>query len=451
MRLKTVILCEKCGFQSSKWIGKCPQCDAWNSFYEDVIEKGPSSKQAGAILTTTPLLHEAKPETRIDTSIAELNRVLGGGIVKGSVILLSGEPGIGKSTMTLQLCDQTAKNGSTVMYVSGEESRNQIAMRAKRLNIQNNQIQFLAETNFENILATLEAVKPDCVVLDSIQVIFSTQLPSLAGSINQVRFCTESLMNYAKKNAIPVILIGHVTKDGTLAGPRSLEHLVDTVLFLEGERYQNLRILRSLKNRFGPTHEVGIFEMTELGLQEVANPSEIFLEGRKKDANGSAITATMKGTRPLLIEVQALTNISAFGYPKRAASGFDLNRMQLLVAVIQKHLQLNLSNQDVYVNIVGGFRLDEPAADLAVAMAIISSHQKNPLPSDAVYIGEIGLSGELRTITDISRRIQESAKMGFKKIFVPKTSTKNLPPKSACGSEIFMVTDLPDIMKYQKA
>jgi len=447
MKLKNIYICEQCAYESPKWIGKCPECEAWNSFQEETVEKNTAkSAPEGKILTATPLIHDENVETRINTRIEELNRVLGGGMVKGSLILLSGEPGIGKSTLTLQICNQIAGQKLKVLYVSGEESQHQIASRAHRLDMKEN-VDFIGETQFEHILATLENSKPDCVIIDSIQVMHSSDVGSLAGSISQVRYCTEKMMEFAKRTGTPVILIGHVTKDGNLAGPRVLEHLVDTVLFLEGERYQNLRMLRSMKNRFGPTHEVGIFEMNDQGLVEVKNPSELFLEGRKKDSFGSTITATVEGTRPLLLEVQALTNLTAFGYPKRAGSGFDNNRLQLLLAVIQKHLRLNLANQDVYVNIVGGFRLDEPAADLAVVMAIISSLTQNPMAPDSIYIGEIGLSGEIRSVSDLAKRVNEAEKLGFKKIYVPKMSKKPV----AKTAEIIPIQDLQQLMSVLKS
>ncbi len=444
-KLKNIYICEQCGYESAKWTGKCPDCNAWNSFQEDVVEKSATKKIEGRAIAPTKLVHSETAELRYDTSIGELNRVLGGGLVKGSMVLLSGEPGIGKSTITLQLCNNLAKQNLRVLYVSGEESQHQIASRAKRLGMSSG-IDFIGETQFENIQATLEQSNPECVIIDSIQVMYAAEIGSLAGSINQVRYCTEKLMEFAKKTATPVILIGHVTKDGNLAGPRILEHLVDAVLFLEGERYQNLRMIRSMKNRFGPSHEVGIFEMNEKGLDEVKNPSELFLEGRKKNSFGSAITATVEGTRPLLLEVQALTNSTAFGYPKRAGSGFDNNRLQLLLAVIQKHLRLNLANQDVYINIVGGFTLSEPAADLAIAMAVISSLTKTPLDPKNLYLGEIGLSGEIRSIAHLEKRVKEAEKMGFTRIYIPrmrkKTATKT--------AELIEVQDLQELMKLQK-
>lgn len=425
MKLKTTYLCTQCGASSPKWIGRCPECDAWNSFTEDVQEQLPKSRShKGIKLTPTPLSQVSTKEKRLLTNLEEVDRVLGGGIVPGSLILLSGEPGIGKSTLTLKICQKTAPNFSSIIYFSGEESPHQIASRATRLGINNENISVVSETGLENILETAENLQPGLMIIDSIQVLSSGNIPSIAGSINQVRYCTEALMDYAKKSDTPIIIIGHVTKDGNLAGPKILEHLVDTVLLIEGERIQNLRILRSLKNRFGSTNEIGLFEMAEEGLIEVKNASKLFLEGRKQDSFGSAITATVEGTRPILLEVQALTNYTQFGYPKRAASGFDVNRLQLLVAVIQRHLNHNLNNQDVYVNVVGGFKLNDPAADLAVIMAIISSLKKSPLPSNTVYLGEVGLSGELRSISHLPKRIMESAKTGFDIVITPKQKSE---------------------------
>lgn len=418
MKLKTVYVCEKCGYNSQKWMGKCPECEAWNSFQEDVIDVKPDRKHSGVKQAVTPLSRQTEVEERLATGIKELDRVLGGGIISGAMILLSGEPGIGKSTLTLSICEKIAETGKNTLYVSGEESPSQIALRAKRMGINNENINVLGETNLENILESLEGV--EFLVVDSVQVISSGQMPSIAGSINQVRYCTEALMQFAKKSGVPVLIIGHVTKDGNLAGPKILEHLVDTVLLIEGERFADLRILRGLKNRFGSTNEVGLFEMKENGMNEVDNASKLFLEGRKKDAIGSSITSTVEGTRPLLIEVQALTSKTPFGYPKRAASGYDVNRLQLLLAVIQKHLQINVMEQDVYINVVGGYRLNDPASDLAVIMAIISSIKKKPLPEKTVFIGETGLSGELRNVSQLEKRIREAKKIGFEEIVTPE-------------------------------
>jgi DNA repair protein RadA/Sms len=446
MKLKTIFICEKCSYNSQKWIGKCPECEAWNSFYEEVVAKNEAREHQAISGTPSPLLKAQGINQRISTQMAELDAVLGGGIIEGSLIILSGEPGIGKSTLTLKICESLAAAKKNVLYVSGEESQQQISLRAQRMGIKSENINFLAETNLENILATIENTKPGALVLDSIQVVSSGNLPSISGSINQVRFCAESLMNFAKKTDTPVILIGHVTKDGTLAGPRVLEHLVDVVLFIEGERYQNLRLVRSLKNRFGSTNEVGIFEMTDKGMNEVSNPSRIFLEGRRQDNFGSAITATVEGTRPILLEVQALTNFTSFGYPKRTASGFDLNRLQLLIAVIQKHLKFNLNNQDVYVNVAGGLKINDPASDLAVAMAIISSLKKEPLPNDTVYLGEIGLGGELRSIVQLNKRITEAEKLGFLNAIIP-VSTEKINAKKI---KIAQVEDLQTALAGQK-
>lgn len=442
MKLKTIYICENCGTTSPKWLGKCPECNAWNSLHEDVVAKDGKRNHQGIEQQPTPLHKTQSIENRIPTHIGELDRVLGGGIIEGSLTLLSGEPGIGKSTLTLKICEGVAAVKKDVLYISGEESPQQISLRAKRLGITSENLNILGETNLENILKTVEAKEPGFLVIDSIQVMASTEIPSIAGSMNQVRYCTESLMEFAKKNDIPVLIIGHVTKAGNLAGPKVLEHLVDTVLLIEGDRYQNLRVLRGLKNRYGSTNEVGLFEMTDTGLQEVTDASKLFLEGRKEGAFGSAITTIVEGTRPLLLEIQALTSATPFGYPKRAASGYDVNRLQLLLAVIQKHLRIDVSTQDVYLNVVGGFKVNDPSTDLAVIMAIISSLHKAPLPNTSAFIGEVGLSGELRSVPQITRRIQEAEKIGFTDIYTP--STKH--PKSTIA-----VHSLKDIGEALKA
>lgn len=421
MKLKTIYICENCGANSPKWLGKCPECNSWNSFYEDVVAKNGNRDHQGIEQKPTPLHQTKSSEKRISTNLSEMDRVLGGGIIEGSLTLLSGEPGIGKSTLTLKVCEGVAAIKKNILYISGEESPAQISLRAKRLGIMNENLNILGETNLENIMVTLESAKPDFIVIDSIQVMASAEMPSIAGSMNQVRFCTESFMKFAKKNNIPVLIIGHVTKDGNLAGPKVLEHLVDAVLLIEGDRYQNLRVLRGLKNRYGSTNEVGLFDMTDEGLKEVTDASRLFLEGRKEGAFGSAITTVVEGTRPLLLEIQALSSSTPFGLPKRAASGYDVNRLQLLIAVIQKHLRVNISNHDVYVNVVGGFKVNDPSTDLAVIMAIISSLHKSPLADSSVFVGEVGLSGELRSVPQLRKRIQESEKIGFKDIYVPST------------------------------
>lgn len=441
MKLKTIYICENCGTTSPKWLGRCPECDAWNSFQEDVVAKNGKRNHQGIEQKPTPLHQTKTNEKRIATNIGELDRVLGGGIIEGSLTLLSGEPGIGKSTLTLKICEGVAAEKENVLYISGEESPQQISLRAKRLGITSENLNILGETNLENLMATLESTKPGFVVIDSIQVMSSAEIPSIAGSMNQVRFCTESFMGFAKQNNIPVLIIGHVTKDGNLAGPKVLEHLVDTVLLIEGDRYQNLRVLRGLKNRYGSTNEVGLFEMTDEGLREVSDASKMFLEGRKEGAFGSAITTIVEGTRPLLLEIQALTSTTPFGYPKRAASGYDVNRLQLLLAVIQKHLRINISSHDVYINVVGGFKINDPSTDLAVIMAIISSLYKTPLQDENVFIGEVGLSGELRSVPQLKKRIQESQKIGFTTIYTPSTKEKT------DGMTVHELSDIGEAMK----
>jgi len=444
MKVKSLFVCQKCGFESPKWIGKCPGCEQWNSFTESAIEE-PAVRAHKSVKSKTPvsLISSFGPEKRLVLKMNEVNRVLGGGLIEGSLTLLTGEPGIGKSTLTLQLCNDLLSLNKSVLYVSGEESQNQIASRAQRLKINSENLSFLAETSLETILATLNEFKPNIVIIDSIQILHSADLTGLSGSIGQIRYATEQFMEFAKTTNTPVILIGHVTKDGELAGPRVLEHLVDTVLFLEGDRYQNFRILRSQKNRFGSTNEIGIFEMNENGMVEVSNPSAHFLEGRKESPIGSAITVTMEGTRPILIETQGLTNITPFGYPKRTATGYDINRLQLLISVLQKYARFNLSNQDVFVNVVGGMRLNDPACDLGVLVAIASSYMQKVVPSDAVFIGEVGLSGEIRNVSQLTKRVKEAEKLGFKTIVIPSTKEKITTTKN-----LIKVKDIFEVVKF---
>lgn len=352
--------------------------------------------------------------TRLAIGITEIDRVLGGGIVPGSLLLLTGEPGIGKSTLTLQIANQISEAGKHVLYVSGEESEEQISLRGRRLGLPLKNLNLLSENNMETLLATASQEKTDFLIVDSIQVMSSQNIPGGAGSVSQVRLCTEAILEFAKPKKISVLLIGHVTKDGTLAGPRVLEHLVDTVLYLEGSRLHDFRLLRGVKNRFGASSEVGIFEMTECGLSEVKNPASYFVNEHEKKTPGRALTVTVEGSRPLIIEVQALTNTTSFGYPRRTTSGFDSNRLELLLAVIQKYLHINLGNQDVYVNVVGGYRLNDPGCDLGVALAILSSYSKKALPDGLVAIGELGLSGEVRLPKDAAKRTKEAEKLGLK-------------------------------------
>lgn len=452
MKIKTVFACQNCGYQSPKWQGRCPDCQEWNSFTEE-SQVAPSkasaitaSRHAHKIINPVIKLTDHRPSenTRLKIRFPDLNTVLGGGIKIGSLVLLSGEPGIGKSTLTLELCHDAVKAKQAVLYISGEESSEQIASRATRLKIQTDSISLFSETNLENILNQVDLLQPQFLVIDSIQVMYSLEIASLPGSISQIRYCTEKLMEICKSRNITCLIIGHVNKEGELAGPKVLEHLVDTVLFIEGERHQHLRIIRGLKNRFGSTNEIAIMEMTEHGLEELNNPSEIFLQGRKKGAIGSAITVTLEGSRPLVLEVQALTNTTIFGYPKRTASGFDINRLQLLGAVIQKYLKMSLNSQDIFVNVVGGFKLQEPSVDLSVAMATISSYKKIPLPEKTVFLGEIGLSGELRPASHIEKRIKEAEKLGFETI-VTAASPKAFQPNGKI--KILTVSDLEQAAK----
>ena len=422
MKEKTIYKCTECDYQTPKWIGKCPSCNAWSSFKEEItnsFNKTRSTKNIQA-RSTSPLTERKTNYKRIQTGIVEFDRVMGSGIVPGSLTLLSGEPGIGKSTLTLQIANNIAKY-KKVLLVSGEESIDQIAQRASRLKLKEKNLEAINEHNLETILETIKVSNTDFAIIDSIQVISSLDVASQAGSVSQVRYCTEQIMELAKTKNIPIIIIGHVTKEGNLAGPRVLEHLVDTVIHLEGDRFQQFRILKSAKNRFGSCNEVGIFEMKEEGLKEVKNPSKQFLEGRKENAIGSAITIAMEGTRPFLVEVQALVSTSPFGYPKRTANGFDLNRLQILIAVLEKYGKLNLQNQDVFINVVGGIKLNEPASDLAVLMAIASSLLKMPIKESYSIFGEVGLSGELRKVSHFEKREKESKKLGFNKIISPSS------------------------------
>lgn len=384
---------------------------------EEVKTVNPKAKKIKAHARTPQeyeqVLKNAKGHTRIETNIAELDRVLGGGIIPGAVMLLTGEPGIGKSTLTLQIANQLCLKGKNVLYISGEESEEQIGTRGSRLNLSLKNLKLLSETNLETLLATTEEQKTDFLIVDSIQVISSQNIPGGAGSVSQVRLCAEAIIEFAKPKRLPVLLIGHVTKDGTLAGPRVLEHLVDAVVYLEGSRMHEFRLLRATKNRFGAVSEVGIFEMTQTGLSEVKNPASYFIKDKTELQTGSALVMTIEGSRPILLEVQALTNTTTFGYPVRRASGFDVNRLQLLIAVLQKHLKVNLSNQDVYVNVVSGYKLNDPATDLGVCMAILSSYNKKVLPKDQIYIGELGLTGEIIQTKHIKKIAAEAKKIGL--------------------------------------
>ena len=441
-------VCQACGATALKWTGQCKACGEWNTLVETVLEPRPG-RSAGRVLT--PLSQpqalpdiQADPFPRLPVSSGELARVLGGGIVLGSVVLISGDPGIGKSTLLLQSSARLAEEHAPVLYVSGEESVQQIKMRADRLGLGQEGLYLLAEVSLGEIMAHIKQMHPRLVVVDSIQAISSEELDSVAGSVSQVKACATELLRQAKATSSPMFLVGHVTKAGAIAGPKVLEHIVDTVLYLEGDRFHTYRLLRTVKNRFGSTNEVGVFEMTEQGMLEVSNPSEAFLAERLPEAAGSAIAVTMEGTRPLLVEIQALASTTSFGLPRRTANGVDFNRLLLLVAVLSKRVGLRLFDQDVFVNVVGGLRISEPAADLAVALAVASSFQNVPLPADLAAVGEVGLSGELRAVSHLERRLNEAAKLGFSRCIVP--ATHRLPQKSPAGLEMLPARSVSDAL-----
>ncbi|MCX7797749.1 MAG: DNA repair protein RadA [Melioribacter sp.] len=423
-------VCSNCGYESIKWLGRCPSCENWNTFLEEFVEekKKYSRKKISDIHLSKLNSADYEFEKRIKTYIEEFDRVLGGGLMPGSVVLIGGDPGIGKSTLVLQAA---AKIKNKVIYVSGEESVNQINLRAKRLNISSNEISILTETNLDVIFSAIEKFEPEVVIIDSIQTIYKPELENTPGTITQIRECTSELMQLAKKKKCTVLIVGHVTKEGIIAGPKILEHIVDTVLQFEGERSYSYRILRAHKNRFGSTNEIGIFEMHEDGLHEVKNPSEIFLGEREKEITGSVITASIEGTRPILLEVQALVTPSYYGNPQRVATGFDYRRLSILLAVLEKRANLKLSSQNVFLNIAGGIRIEEPAVDLAICCAIASSYSNQFVKSGMVVIGEVGLGGEVRSVNNIEKRIQEAVKLGFKSIVIPKNNYKTLNIKNS--------------------
>lgn len=425
---KTKFCCNDCGYESAKWMGRCPGCGAWNTMVEEVeiISKGPRSAFQHSTVKTqkaTPLITvQAMEETRILTGMQELNRVLGGGIVTGSLVLVGGDPGIGKSTLLLQVSAMLSNAGQRVLYISGEESVRQTKLRAERLGVKSPELYIYSETNMEFINQTIDEVQPKFVVVDSIQTVHHPEVTSAPGSVSQVRECTAELMRIAKTKNIAIFLVGHVTKDGQIAGPRILEHMVDTVLYFEGERHHNHRILRSQKNRFGSTNEIAIFEMLHGGLKEVLNPSEMFLQERSQGTPGSTIVVSMEGTRPILVEIQALVTPTSFNYPKRMATGVDQNRVQLLMAVLEKRMGMLLQAQDAYIKVAGGVKLDEPAIDLAILTAIVSSFKDQAVAPTDCFIGEVGLTGEVRRVTRIEQRVQEAAKLGFKRAFIPSSN-----------------------------
>lgn len=447
-KIKTAFFCSNCGYESTKWLGKCPSCNQWNSFIEEVIDKGikETSQWKDPNTTNKPIALQditVIDEKRIVTTDEELNRVLGGGIVPGSIILLGGDPGIGKSTLLLQNCLRL-KN-LTILYISGEESNQQIKMRADRLNIQHDTFYLLAETNTQALFKEIKKLKPQLVIVDSIQTLQSNNIDSSAGSISQIRECAAEFQRYAKETNTPVFLIGHITKEGSIAGPKILEHMVDTVLQFEGDRHYTYRILRTLKNRFGSTAELGIYEMNSNGMREVSNPSEILIGHKDETLSGSAIAATIEGMRPLLIEVQALVTQSVYGTPQRTVSGFDLRRLQLLLAVLEKRGGFAMGNKDVFVNIAGGLKIEDPSIDLAIICALLSSYEDIPLPTNTCFTGEVGLNGEIRAVSKIEQRITEAAKLGFTKIIV---STQNKKQSFAnSGIEVIAASRVDEVYR----
>jgi DNA repair protein RadA/Sms len=443
----TIFACQNCGAQFRKWLGQCAECGAWNTLVEEMYRH--PAKQALptgiAPFAASPVSYsdvEPQDDSRLPSGIDEFDRVLGGGIVAGSLVLIGGSPGIGKSTIVMQMADKLGRNGTKVLFVTGEESEKQVKMRGERLGVEAPNLFLLPETNLDAILTEADRLRPGILIIDSIQTVYSDQIGSAPGSVSQVRDAAAKMMIFAKRTGIPVFLTGHVTKEGSIAGPKTLEHIVDTVLYFEGDRHHNHRVIRAAKNRFGAANEIGVFEMTGTGLRPVANPSEMFLQERPENATGSVVTACMEGTRPLLVEVQGLVSSTKFGSGRRMAQGFDQNRTSLLIAVLEKRLGLNLSGDDVFINVAGGIEIDEPAADLGVAAAVMSSFRDKPVPADVVVFGEIGLTGEIRGVLQAEARAREAQALGFKKLILPASNKKGL--EKLLGLRVVGVRDLRD-------
>ena len=444
----SVFFCQECGYESAKWMGQCPGCKEWNTFVEEKIEKStPAQKKAAKEVNVSTLSQiETREELRTTTNMEELDRVLGGGIVKGSLILVGGDPGIGKSTLLLQVCRNLSLQKKRVLYISGEESLQQIKIRAERIGEFTESLSLLCETNLDIIHEVIKKEKPEIVVIDSIQTMYNEAVSSAPGSVSQVRESTGALMQIAKGLDIAVFIVGHVTKEGVVAGPRVLEHMVDTVLYFEGDRHASYRILRGVKNRFGSTNEIGVFEMRQDGLHEVENPSEYMLSGRPEDASGSVVTCSMEGTRPILIEVQALVCHSNFGIPRRTAAGTDFNRVNLLMAVLEKRVGLQMSTCDAYINIAGGIKMNEPAIDLGIVLALVSSYKEIAIDDRTICFGEVGLSGEVRAVSMAEQRVMEAKKLGFTRCILPKVSLQNMQPVD--GIKLEGVESVKDAIRF---
>lgn len=450
-KTKTVFFCKECGYETSKWLGQCPGCRQWNTLVEEKVTSSAGKKRKSRDVLPRQKLTSLfdvtmEEEDRISTGIPEMDRVLGGGIVRGSLTLLGGDPGIGKSTLLLQVCRNLSNSGRKVLYISGEESLKQIRLRAERLGGFEKEVLLLCETDINAEADVIREVRPDMVVIDSVQTMSSEEITSAAGSVSQVREVTSVLMQIAKTEGIAVFIVGHVTKEGVVAGPRTLEHMVDTVLFFEGEQSAVYRVLRGVKNRFGSTNEIGVFEMREAGLVEVTDPSRIMLDGRPVDASGSVVVCSMEGTRPLLIEIQALISPTSFNMPRRTTVGIDFNRVNLLLAVLEKRAGLSLSGCDAYVNLAGGMKLGEPAMDLGIICAVISSYRNRPVHPGTIIFGEVGLTGEIRGVGHVEQRLSEAVKMGFDRCILPKTNLEGLNPAIQSQIRLHAVSNIREVM-----
>ncbi len=449
MKTKAIYICSQCGYQTQKWMGKCPSCNQWGTLIETTAEEKAAPGPSGAVKKARRPVKRIdeityENEERITTGIGELDRVLGGGLVKGSMILVGGDPGIGKSTLLLQICENIGKN-KKILYVSGEESEKQIKLRARRLGTVSAQLYIVSENDTEKVIDMIAGLAPEVVIIDSIQTMHLDTLSSCAGSVPQVREATNAFMTIAKRDNISMFIVGHVTKDGSIAGPRILEHMVDCVLYFEGDRQNSFRILRAVKNRFGSTNEIGVFSMTDRGLSEVENPSMMLLEGRCENISGNAVVCTMEGSRGVLAEIQALVTPTGFGNPRRMSDGIDLNRLILMLAVLEKRCGLSLSSRDVYINVAGGLKIYETAVDLAVCAAVISSLTEKVIPADTVFMGEVGLGGEMRSVSQLEKRLSEVSKLGFKTAVVPKMSLRNV--KAPQGLNVIGVSALWEVSK----